>query len=221
MKELQREQVELELVRVQRQKELELARAEKRKQTSPSSSPSAASSRRSSDKGRDRTRDDRNGSPTGGSSPGRRNGSVRSSGGSGGSKSTSASPSETSSRSPGAAHHPNPPAPTGFAGMRDSLSTYLHRPDSSTSLPTSRSRSASHSSPVSALVAYVRYHYTTDPVRLVSFVCFVLALLTWTRRRLSLRRSRGQRGLGVRDALRLVTAKVVETVGMATKVTAM
>lgn len=74
---------------------------------------------------------------------------------------------------------------------------------------------------MSALVSYVRYHYATDPVRLVSFVCFVLALLTWTRRRLSLRRSRGQRGLGLGDALRVAGAKLAETVGMATKVTAM
>ncbi|GAA5860802.1 hypothetical protein JCM3774_003142 [Rhodotorula dairenensis] len=225
LRELQQEQVELEAARVQRQKDLELARAEKRKQaSSPSSSSSAVSSRRSSDKGRDRTREDRNGSPAGGSSPARnRNGSAR-----GGSKSASASPSETASRSPRAAHNnSNASAATGFAGMRDSLSTYLHRPEGNSAASASRSAVSStrsgraSSSPVSTIVSYVRYHYATDPVRLVSFVCFVLALLTWTRRRLSLRRSRGQRGLGVADALRLVAAKVVETVGMATKVTAM
>lgn len=115
--------------------------------------------------------------------------------------------------------------------MRDSLSTYLHKPErdspvsSTSSVPTTRSTrtttTRSASTPISALVSYVRYHYATDPVRLVSFVCFVLALLTWTRRRLSLRRSRGQRGLGLGDALRVAGAKLAETVGMATKVTAM
>lgn len=222
LKELQREQIELAAARVQRQKELELARAEKKKQTSTS-----ASSRRSTDKGKERARDERNGSPPGGSSPSRKHarGNNQSS-----SSSSSPSPSEeASSRSPPRAHASPPPA-TGFASMRDSLSTYLQKPErdspasSSSSVPMARSTrttTRSASSPISALVSYVRYHYATDPVRLVSFVCFVLALLTWTRRRLSLRRSRGQRGLGLGDAFRVAGAKLAETVGMATKVTAM
>lgn len=224
LKELQREQIELAAARVQRQKELELARAEKKKQISMS-----ASSRRSTDKGKERARDERNGSPPGGSSPSRKHARGNTSS----SSSSSPSPSEeASSRSPSRAHA-SPPPPTGFASMRDSLSTYLQKSErdspasSSTAVPTARSSrtttttTRSGSSPMSALVSYARYHYATDPVRLVSFVCFVLALLTWTRRRLSLRRSRGQRGLGLGDALRVAGAKLAETVGMATKVTAM
>ncbi|KAG0655680.1 hypothetical protein C6P46_000769 [Rhodotorula mucilaginosa] len=223
LKELQREQIELAAARVQRQKELELARAEKKKQISTS-----ASSRRSTDKGKERARDERNGSPPDGSSPSRKHAR--------GNKSSSSSPpspsEDASSRSPSRAHA-SPPPPTGFASMRDSLSTYLQKSErdspasSSSAVPTARSSrtttttTRSGSSPMSALVSYVRYHYATDPVRLVSFVCFVLALLTWTRRRLSLRRSRGQRGLGLGDALRVAGAKLAETVGMATKVTAM
>ncbi|GAA5993653.1 hypothetical protein JCM10908_000661 [Rhodotorula pacifica] len=223
LKELQQEEVELAATRLQRQKDLEIARAEKKKQSSTSSS-SGASSRRSSDKGKERARDDRNASPTArtaGGSPSRKTGgSARSAGG----KSSSSSPSEASSRSPRA--NGSPPPSTGFASMRDSLSTYLQRPGpSASSSPTTarstRTNRTSSSSPISALVSYVRCHYATDPVRLVSFVCFVLALLTWTRRRLSLRRARGQRGLGIGDAFKLAAAKVVETVGMATKVTAM
>lgn len=38
---------------------------------------------------------------------------------------------------------------------------------------------------------------------------------------MALRRARGQSGLGVLDAVRLAAAKVGETIGMATKITAL
>lgn len=183
---------QIELAAARAQRQKELELARAEKKKQTTS----ASSRRSTDKGKERARDERNGSPPGGSSPSRKHAR--------GNKSSSSSASSPSSRSP---------------PQRDS-------PVSSTSsVPTTRSTrtttTRSASTPISALVSYVRYHYATDPVRLVSFVCFVLALLTWTRRRLSLRRSRGQRGLGLGDALRVAGAKLAETVGMATKVTAM
>ncbi|BGP25796.1 hypothetical protein Rt10032_c06g2794 [Rhodotorula toruloides] len=204
--ELQQEEVQLAAARVQRQKDLELAKQKR-----------ASEARRSSDKGKERTRDSSSfrdppsSGSSGPSSPTKASKQPRS-------KSNSPRSSNSPKPSPSLPYSSSSSAPSSFAGMRDSLSSYLsHSP----SPPAPSHPPRQRSSPLSSFVSYLRNHYSTDPVRLLSIICFIFAFMTWARRRMALRRARGQGRLGVLDAMRLAAAKVGETIGMATKITAL
>ncbi|GAA5858789.1 hypothetical protein JCM1840_006557 [Sporobolomyces johnsonii] len=210
---LQREEAATAAFRMQRQQELEAAKAAAKRES--------RSSAKDRDKGKGRAREGspKSGGGSGGdsptSSPGKRTPRGRHSKNG---KSAASPTSSPPSRSPTL-----PPA-SGFAGLRSSLSSYLARPSPSSSFsttsPTAAAPSSSMKNPFSALAAYLRYHYSTDPVRLLSLICFFLALSTWMRRRFSARRARGGAGgLRLGDGIRLVLGKVAETVRMATKVT--
>ncbi|GAA5827242.1 hypothetical protein JCM3770_006100 [Rhodotorula araucariae] len=218
--ELQQEEAHLIAARAQRQADLAAARVAASQRRSPSSSRS--------DKGKSRARD---GSPT--DSAGGGSGSA-SSGGSPNGKSKSrrravAAAATAGAASPRASPSLGSDATTGFAGLRDSLGAYLTpRADGSSSPSTTRAVAGSgpparaqQRGPLRALAASLHALYAADPVRVISVVCFACALVTWARRRVRLRRARGDRGLGIADAVALVGARVVETVRMMTKVTAM
>ncbi|GAA6015726.1 hypothetical protein JCM10207_008776 [Rhodosporidiobolus poonsookiae] len=206
--EIPQEEAQADAARLQRQKDLDAAAGERKRDARHAAR---------ADKGKGKARDS---SPT--TSSGSSSGSSPKKGGSGSGSSRRTTRSKSTSPAQGATPRPSPPLPStsGFAGLRSSLSTYLGRPspteagDAYPPPPLSRS-------PFAAVLSYFRYHYSTDPIRMVSVIAFLFAFLTWARRRIVLRRGRGESGLGVRDMLRVVGGKVGETVKMATRVTAM
>ena len=112
-------------------------------------------------------------------------------------------------------------AETGFSGLRSSLSRYLSgAPQEAVATGTGRGAWALLGARLEAL-------YAADPVRLLSFVCAAVAVVSWVRRVVAARQGRGERkwglslgvGEGVAGLLRGVGARVVETVRMGTKVT--
>ncbi|GAA5898511.1 hypothetical protein JCM6882_007803 [Rhodosporidiobolus microsporus] len=211
--ELQREQAEAAAARIQRQKDLDAAKAEKKR---------ASRSSASVDKGKGKARE---ASPPTTASSGSSSGGSPKKGASSSSSGARRSRSKSSSPTQGASPRTSPPAfsTSTFSGLRSSLSSYLARPSPSSSSSTNAypPAPAPSRSPLSTFLAYLRYHYSTDPVRLLSIVAFGFAFVTWARRRVLTRRARGERGLGLGDLIRLVGGKVGETVGMATRVTAM
>ncbi|BGP41387.1 hypothetical protein JCM10449v2_005365 [Rhodotorula kratochvilovae] len=211
---LQRDEAQLASARAQRQADLAAARA-------------AASKRSSSrsDKGKSRARE---GSPTDSGGSGSGSGSASS----GGSPSGKSKSRRRAAAAAGTSPRASPPlsggvdasaTTTGFGGLRDSLSSYLapRAGDDSSAGPPAQAQPQPQRGALRALVASLRAHYAADPVRVVSLVCFTFAFVTWARRRTRLRRARGERGLGVAEAVRLVGARVAQTVAMMTKVTAM
>ena len=218
---IQRDQVQLAAARAQRQKDLDAARAAAASSSSSSKrrSASASGSGSSSDKGKSRAA--REGSPTHSGDSG--SGSSASS--PNGKKSRRrAADAAASSSSPGAAGAAGGEA-QGFAGLRDSLSSYLAPRSSADGSASQRSPPPSSSvvkrGPLRALGRYLAEHYAADPVRLLSAVLFAFAFVTWARRRVVHRRARGESGLGVGDVLRLMGARVGDTFGMMTRITAM
>ncbi|BGP17648.1 hypothetical protein JCM10213_001301 [Rhodosporidiobolus nylandii] len=210
--EMQQEQARAAAARIQRQKDLDAAKAEKKRESRTSQHPGK-------DKSKGKSRETSPGeSSSGGSSP---NSSPTKTSGSGSRRSRSKSTSPAQRSKP----RSSPPlASTSFGGLRSHISSYLARPSPSATAtqhgdaypPPPLSRS-----PISALVSYLRYHYYADPLRMLSVIAFVFAFLTWARRRMLVRRARGEKGIGLGEVLKLVGAKVGETVRMATKVTAL
>ncbi|GAA6064076.1 hypothetical protein JCM10212_002718 [Sporobolomyces blumeae] len=246
LSQLRQDEANAAVAKAQRQKDLDVARAaQKREARSTSKGPGANGT---IDKGKGRAKDDDSPSRaaasrslSNGSSPEHRNGTKRSLHNghrSGGSK---ASPSPISSvSSPGGSSPTSPsratpvPSPTGFAGLRSSISSYL-APRSATAGLSNTPRSSSSpppGNPLTRFVSYLRYHYSSDPIRLVSIVCFLLALSTYLRRRFAFgfvskprsrlgvaSKKRLAGGLGVRSGMGMVMGKVGETLRMGTKVT--
>ncbi|CEQ41580.1 SPOSA6832_03335 [Sporobolomyces salmonicolor] len=209
---LQQEEAATTAFRMQRHQELEAAKAAAKRES--------RSSAKDRDKGKGRVREGspKSGGGSGGDSPASSPGKKSSRGQHSSGKSAVSPASSPPSRSPTV-----PPA-SGFAGLRSSLSSYLARPppssSSSLSATSTTATPPSSKNPFSAVASYFRYHYSTDPVRLLSLICFFLALTTWMRRRFSLRRGRAEGGgLRIGDGVRLVLGKVAETARMATKVT--
>ncbi|GAA5907880.1 hypothetical protein JCM8208_001971 [Rhodotorula glutinis] len=218
---IQRDQVQLAAARAQRQKDLDAARAAAA--SSSSSSKRRSTSGSGSDKGKSRAA--REGSPThsgdSGSSASSPNGkkSRRRAG------DEAAGGGRASASSPGASGVAGGGESQGFAGLRDSLSSYLAPRDAPAAQrppPSSSSSSVvKRGGPLRALGRYLAEHYAADPVRLLSAVLFAFAFVTWARRRVVHRRARGESGLGVGDVLRLMGARVGDTFGMMTRITAM
>lgn len=219
---IQRDQVQLAAARAQRQKDLDAARAAAASSSSSSKrrSASASGSGSSSDKGKSRAA--REGSPTHSGDSG--SGSSASSPNGKKSRRRAADAAASSSSSPGAAGAAGGEA-QGFAGLRDSLSSYLAPRSSADGAASQRSPPPASSvvkrGPLRALGRYLAEHYAADPVRLLSAVLFAFAFATWARRRVVHRRARGESGLGVGDVLRLMGARVGDTFGMMTRITAM
>lgn len=186
--------------KLQRQRDLDATRLDRQRDKD----------RRRTDKGKSRARDEddlplANGHRSDGSSPGS----------SPGKRKPSPPSSSSSAASAASAADLNPPrAPaTGFAALRSHLSSYLVRTTPPASAP-----------PLRSLAASLRHHYATDPVRLLTVVCFVFALSSWVRRSLVARRARGEQGIGVASvaaAMRLAVSRVAETVRMGTRVTSL
>ncbi|GAA5825071.1 hypothetical protein JCM11251_006088 [Rhodosporidiobolus azoricus] len=206
---LQRGEAEAAAARIQRQKDLDAAKAEKKRS---SRSPTSASSASAVKNGKGKARE---------TSPATSNGSSSSSSGSPTKKGSKRSRSKTTSPIQGSSPQAYPPASEAgtFSGFRSSLSSYLSRPSPSTAQQSPPTRQSLFSTLLSLIRS--RTHYDTDPLRLLSFAIFTFAFLTWARRRMSVRRAKGERGLGLGELLKLVGGKVGETVGMATRVTAM
>ncbi|GJN90219.1 hypothetical protein Rhopal_003218-T1 [Rhodotorula paludigena] len=208
--ELQQEEAHTAALRAQRERDLEAARTAA---AAASSASQKRSSRRSasSEKGKARARDN---SPTesdksAGSSPGKK--SRKGAGGQRGSDSSrGTSAHQTPRASPPLAAASSSSGTSGFAGLRDSLGSYLAPRSTSAA-------SRTPASPARSFLSYLQDHYSTDPVRLLSIICFVFAFVAYVRRR----RARGEKGLGIREAMKTVGAKVFETVGMVMKVTAL
>lgn len=121
----------------------------------------------------------------------------------------------SSSSSTGSTEVNPPPPATGFAAVRSHLSSYLTRTtDAAPPAP----------APLRSVSAYIRHHYATDPVRLLTFICFIFAFSSWVRRTVLVRRARGEAGLGfgsLAAAMRLAVGRIAETVRMGTKVTSL
>lgn len=208
--ELQQEEAHTAALRAQRERDLEAARTAA---AAASSASQKRSSRRSasSEMGKARARDN---SPTqsdksAGSSPGKK--SRKGAAGQRGSDSSrGTSAHQTPRASPSLAAASSSSGMSGFAGLRDSLGSYLAPRSTSAA-------SRTPASPARSFLSYLQDHYSTDPVRLLSIICFVFAFVAYVRRR----RARGEKGLGIREAMKTVGAKVFETVGMVMKVTAM
>jgi hypothetical protein len=150
--------------------------------------------------------------------------------------STSASSSSSSSvvhstaTSPTSTLPPSIPLPhehdtsTGFAGLRSSITSYLSR--RSTSSPsTTTTTTTTRSSSITAIAQYFSQHYSKDPLRLLSLICFCLALSTYLRRRwVSSPFARTTKTTTAKDnrggtMLKLVFNKIGQTLKMGTKVT--
>ncbi|GAA5846347.1 hypothetical protein JCM9279_001336 [Rhodotorula babjevae] len=216
---IQRDQVELAAARAQRQKDLDAARAAAASSSSSKRrSTSATGSGSSSDKGKSRAA--REGSPTHSGDSGSSSASGHSPNGK---KSRRRAADAVPSSSPGASGGAAGGEPQGFAGLRDSLSSYLAPRSTPDALPSSSAPRSivKRGGPLHALGRYVAEHYAADPVRLLSAVLFAFAFVTWARRRVVHRRARGESGLGVGDVLRLMGARVGDTFGMMTRITAM
>ncbi|GAA5874637.1 hypothetical protein JCM8547_003944 [Rhodosporidiobolus lusitaniae] len=203
----------------QRQRDLEAARAEKKREREPRR-PSADSSSMSKGKARDTSPTTSSGSGSGSVPTTSPKKAARRSRGEKTSTSSTPKASPPLSSSPSSSTHPTT---SGFGGLRSSLSSYLARPSSSSSQANGYppSPTASPANPLASLISYLRHSYSADPLRVLSIVTFLFAFLTWARRRVLLRRARGERGLGLGEVLRLAAGKVGETVRMATKVTAL
>ncbi|GAA5990784.1 hypothetical protein JCM5350_004642 [Sporobolomyces pararoseus] len=215
LRQLRQEEVDSAAAKIQRQKEIEAHRAAHKREARSSSKQ---------DKGKGRARDDHSPTSSSGSSPEKKKRSSQRNGQSNGvtksnstsSSSSSSSNAPSSATSPTSTLPPSLPSPTGFAGLRSSLSSYLSRSSPSSS-------ATKTSNPITTIASYLRYHYSTDPLRLLSMICFFLALTTYLRRRFSIQRGGGKakRSLdfGVRNGLQLIVGKVGETLRMGTKVT--
>ncbi|GAA5961358.1 hypothetical protein JCM3765_004389 [Sporobolomyces pararoseus] len=217
---LRQEEVDSAAAKIQRQKEIEAHKVAHKREARSSSKQ---------DKGKGRARDDHSPTSSNGSSPEKKKRSSQRNGQSNGttkpnstgsSSSCSSSSAPSSATSPASTLPPSLPSPTGFAGLRSSLSSYLSRSSPSASATTT---SRSTSNPITTISSYLRYHYSTDPLRLLSMICFFFALTTYLRRRFSITRGGGKakRSLdfGVRNGMKLIVGKVGETLRMGTKVT--
>ncbi|GAA5895533.1 uncharacterized protein JCM6883_001538 [Sporobolomyces salmoneus] len=211
--------------KAQRQKEIEAHKAAHKRETRSSSKQ---------DKGKGRARDEHSPTSSSGSSPEKKKRSTRNGNGNGIPKngsttssdpSSSSSSSSSSATSPTSALPPSLPSPSGFAGLRSSLTSYLSRshPESATTTTTK----PSSSNPITTIASYLRHHYSTDPLRLLSMICFFFALTTYLRGRFSINRggggARSKRSIsldfGMKNGMRLILGKVGETLKMGTKVT--
>ncbi|GAA6021708.1 hypothetical protein JCM11491_001388 [Sporobolomyces phaffii] len=220
--EIRQGEIDSAAARVQRQKEIEVHKAAQLREARSSSKP---------DKGKGRLRDDHSpafdaNSSSNASSPDKKKRSSHRNG-NGSNKhavttsSPSASSSSSSATSPTSTLPPALPSPSGFAGLRSSISSYLshsHPSQQTAAVP------PSPSNPISTIASYLRHHYSTDPLRLLSMICFLLALTTYLRRRFSIQRGTrptltSNRLFSVRNGMALIAGKVGETLRMGTKVT--
>ncbi|GAA5927039.1 uncharacterized protein JCM15063_000440 [Sporobolomyces koalae] len=215
LSQLRQQEIDSALAKVQRQRDLETRKAEQKRE--------ARAAATKLDKGKARARDDLSPGEAGrststGSSPEKRKRAHHHRNGT--AKSPSPTSASSSSPSPTSDVSPSLPSPAGFAGLRSSLSQYLSRSTSISAHETTTHRSTT--SPLTVMAAYLRHHYATDPLRLLSMICFCLALATYLRRKFSLSNSKSRTlgfGAGVRSGLGLAMAKVGETLRMGTKVT--
>lgn len=118
--------------------------------------------------------------------------------------------------------------PTGFASLRSTLSSYLAQSPPTTTTATTITNIQQPKSFIRTLINLLtNTSITTDPVKLLSIICFAVAFTSWIRKkRLAMLTGggggrRGGEGLGVRKGLGKMFGLIKETARMGTRVTSL
>lgn len=117
--------------------------------------------------------------------------------------------------------------PTGFASLRSTLSSYLAQSPPTTTTTTTTNIQQPKSFINKLINLLTNTSITTDPVKLLSIVCFAVAFTSWIRKkRLAMLTGggggrRGGEGLGVMKGLGKMFGLIKETARMGTRVTSL